>query len=311
MVKTTKYGSLTESQMAYLLRERGTLHSFFRQLQMAVVAKGGRAMQVYAALMAMGDSPVSEEAAVDDWLMMQKAEELGLRVSEKAVNDYLISLTEGKVGNEDVKKILTNLHLGQPQLFEMLRQELLAMRLKEMFGISLAATTPAQRWGYFLQLNRRAKIEAVPVAVTKFVAQVADPPETVLREFFDKYKGKLHEPMSPEPGFKEPHRIDVEYLKARYESFIDPAAVGDEAVREFYEANKDRLYRDLLPEEPKTELPKTEPREEGSREGGRRRRKAALERLRRRMPERPSLAKTEPGKLGRRNRQCRRKRRQK
>ena len=258
VVKTTKYGSIHESQLNYMLRQRGALHSFLRQLQVAVVSKGGRAEQVRAALMALGDSPVSEEAAVDDWLIMQKAEELGLRVSEKAVNDYLASLTEGKVGNEDVKRILKSLHLGQTQLFEMLRQELLARRLKDMFWVSLMAATPAQRWEYFLELNRRAKIEAVPIPVTKFVAQVLDPPETALREFFEKYKEKLPDPGSPEPGFKEPHRIDVEYFKARYESFIDPAAVTDQAIREFYEANKERLYRDLLPEEPKTEPPKTE-----------------------------------------------------
>jgi hypothetical protein len=258
-VKTTKYGSLTERHVESILRQRQRLYNFLRQLQGVVRTKGGRGEAVAAALAAFGNSPANEEAALDNWLHTRRAEELGFKVSEKAVNDYLASLTEGKAGNEDVRDILKRLRMNQAQLFEGLRQELLSLRFAQTFWISLAAATPAQRWEYYQQLNRRAKIEAVPVAASKFADKVPTPTDDVLREFFDKHKERLPDPSSPEPGFREPHRIDIQYLKATVESFMDPAAVTEQAIRDYYEANKEQLYKDMLPEAPPPVAPKTEP----------------------------------------------------
>lgn len=260
VVTTTEYGSVNEAQLQMMLRQRQRLYLFFRQLAERVQVKGGRGDAVREALGMFGGAPGSEEAAVDDWLLARKAEKSGLKVSQKAVNDYLASLTEGKVGGDDVRQILSGLRISQPQLFEALRQQMLAIRFYQMFWVSLAATTPAQRWEYYQQLNRRARIEAVPVAVSKFADKIATPSEDVLKTFFEKYKERLPDPDSPEPGFREPHRIDIEYFKATYETFIDPASVSEQAVRDYYEANKEQLYKDMLPPEaPPPAAPKTEP----------------------------------------------------
>ncbi len=258
VVKTTKYGSINERQLDMMLRQRQRLYMFLRQLEGMVRVKGGRGEAVREALGIFGNAPASEEAAVDDWLLARKAEDEGLKVSQKAINDYLASLTEGKVGNQDVRQILDRLRISQPQLFEALRQEMLTIRFHQMFWVSLAATTPAQRWEYYQQLNRRAKIEAVPLAVSKFADKVAAPSDEVLRAFFEKSRERLPDPNSPEPGFREPHRIDVEYFKANYETFVDLASVSDEAVRDYYEANKEQLYKDMLPEAPPPASPKAE-----------------------------------------------------
>lgn len=260
VVTTTEYGSINEAQLQVMLRQRQRLYMFFRQLAERVQVKGGRGDAVREALGMFGGVPASEEAAVDDWLLARKAEESGLKVSQKAVNDYLASLTEGKAGTDDVRQILSGLRISQPQLFEALRQQMLAIRFYQMFWVSLAATTPAQRWEYYQQLNRRARIEAVPVAVSKFADKIATPSEDVLKTFFEKHKEQLSDPDSPEPGFREPHRIDIEYFKATYETFIDPASVSEQAVRDYYEANKEQLYKDMLPPEaPPPAAPKTEP----------------------------------------------------
>jgi len=256
VVKTTKYGSLTERQVDGLLRQRQRLYAFLRQLHDVVRTKGGRGDAIREALNSFGASPANEEAAVENWLHAMRAEELGFKVSEKAVNEYLASLTEGKAGNDDVRQILQRMRMSQGQLFEGLRNELLALRFAQTFWISLAAATPAQRWEYYQQLNRRAKIEAVPVPAARFVDKVAPPSEEDLRAFFEKYKDRLPDPNSPDPGFREPHRIDVQYLKATVETFMEPGAITDEAIRNYYEENKDRLYKDALPEAPAPATPK-------------------------------------------------------
>jgi hypothetical protein len=259
VVKTTKYGSLTERQVDGLLRQRQRLYAFLRQLHDVVRTKGGRGDAIREALNSFGASPANEEAAVENWLHAMRAEELGFKVSEKAVNEYLASLTEGKAGNDDVRQILQRMRMSQGQLFEGLRTELLALRFAQTFWISLAAATPAQRWEYYQQLNRKAKIEAIPVPAAKFVDKVAPPSEEDLRAFFEKYKDRLPDPNSPDPGFREPHRIDVQYLKATVETFMEPGAVTEQAIRDYYEENKDRLYKDALPEAPAPAAAKPEP----------------------------------------------------
>lgn len=262
VVKTTKYGSLTERQINGLVRQRQRLYAFLRQLHDVVRTKGGRGDAVREALNSFDGSPANEEATIDHWLQALRAEELGFKVSEKAVNEYLASLTEGKAGNDDVRQILQRMRMSQGQLFEALRLELLALRFAQTFWISLAAATPAQRWEYYQQLNRRAKIEAVPVSAAKFVDKVAPPSEEDLRAFFEKYKDRLPDPNSPDPGFREPHRVDLQYLKATVETFMDPGAVTEQAIRDYYEQNKDRLYRDSLPEAPVPATPKPESRQD-------------------------------------------------
>ncbi len=258
VVKTSKYGSLTERQVDGLLRQRQRLYAFLRQMHEVVRTKGGRGDAIREALTSFGASPASEEAAIENWLHALRAEELGFKVSEKAVNDYLASLAEGKVSNEDVKQILKQMRMSQGQLFEGLRTELLALRLAQTFWISLAAATPAQRWEYYQRLNRKAKIEAIPVPAVQFAEKVAPPSEADLRAFFEEHKDRLPDPDAPEPGFKEPHRVDIQYLKATVETFMDPAAVTEQAIRDYYEENKDRLYKDMLPEGPAPASPKPE-----------------------------------------------------
>lgn len=256
--ETARYGAITERQLDLMLRQRRSLYGFLRQLQPAVMTKGGRGEQIRIALMSLGDSPASEEAAVESWLLGRKAEELGLKVSQKAINDYIGMLHEGKLGTADLKRILGDLRLSQSQLFEALRQDLLSLRLYEMFSVSLAGVTPAQRWEYYQQLNRRAKIEAVPIAVSQFVDKVPAPAPEVVQKFFEQHKERLPDPNSPEPGFREPHRIDVQFLKASYEAFADAAAVTEQEIKDYYDVNRER-YRDILPELPPSEPPKKEP----------------------------------------------------
>ena len=85
------------------------------------------------------------------------------------------------------------------------------------------------------------------------MASVADPKDSVLQEFFDKYKDKENVPASPEPGFKIPQRIALEYFKVDYDHLF---AEGE--LEKYYEEHKEDFKRDTLPEvapsEPAPEL---------------------------------------------------------
>ncbi len=80
--------------------------------------------------------------------------------------------------------MLDSLKVDQYRFFEYLREELLGLRFRWMFRVSLAGTPPAQRWDYFNRLRRKAAIEAAPIAVENYIDAVDEPDDKTLEEFF-------------------------------------------------------------------------------------------------------------------------------
>jgi len=254
VVSTSKYGKLYETELQNLAWQRRLVHGFLQSVQEKVAGKRGNLEAVQMALAEMGNEPGSDRETVEAWLLARRAEELGLRVTEETIHAFLQGVTAGKVDNDDAQKILAGSRANYVQLLRALERELLVMRLRSMVGMSLNLSrmsldgvTPEQRYDYFLRLYRNAKIEAIPVAVEPFAGKVEQPSDEDLRALFEKHKEALFDPNSAEPGFRKPHRIDVQYFKAERESFVDLKAISDDAVKAYYEENKDRLYREKEP----------------------------------------------------------------
>ena len=275
VVTTKQYGQIAESHLQQLIRQRGVVLGFLDRVKQDLARQVGpetpaRQVVLPAADMAANIGVADEEAVVTTWLLAKRAQELGIVVSDKTVNEFIRTLTRGfvipwqgkgspkelrdlKVDQKEVHRIVASLRVGQAQFLEILRHELLSLQLQKMFMRSLAGTPPGQKWDYFQRWHRMATVEVLPVRVENFLDQVPDPDEAVLREFYEKHKNKLPVPNSPEPGFREPHKVVIEYLKADLKAepdkFVDRAAVTDEEIKKYYEENKDRSYREL-PETP-------------------------------------------------------------
>ena len=99
---------------------------------------------------------------------------------------------------------------------------------------SLQSFTPAQRWDYYCRLNRMATVEVAGVKVKDFTGKVAEPDEATLKEFFEKNKNNYAAADSPQPGFRVPQRIALQYFIADVDKFADPKAVTDAEVKEEY-----------------------------------------------------------------------------
>jgi hypothetical protein len=107
------------------------------------------------------------------------------------------------------------------------------------------ADPPGWQWDYFRRLEQQSTVEVVPVVVEKFAGDVPAPSESALRAFYEKYKNDLPQARSADPGFREPHRVQYEYLVAKRGLFEEEAAkeVTDEQVAEYYEKNKTSMFR--------------------------------------------------------------------
>ncbi len=209
------------------------------------------------AAMAAGRDPaqasrfdVDERSVVTMMLLAEEAKKNGIVVSDAAINDFLAKETNGQVGADQFEQIMGGLRAGgsgvsQHDLFEALRQELLAQNMLLLLQRGLFGNPPGLRWDYFRRLTQSATAEVVPVDVRSVSAEVDLPSAAVLKAFFEKHKEDLPDPRSEKPGFREPHRAQVEYLVAKRGAFVDEISkeITDAEIAEYYEKNKTTQFR--------------------------------------------------------------------
>lgn len=255
VVFTTRQGEVRERELQHLVEARRLSHRFLleastlavRNLMQEQSLQSIPPQQIHEILLnnLMQDGidvrhEVSEEALVKSMIVADKAKEVGLVVSDESINEFLRDRMLKKVSPEQFLEIIKQLKVPKRELFNSLRLELEASRLRQMvFGISATrGVTPGMRWDYFERLNRQANALTMGVPVDGFLAQVGQPDEGQLQALFNEHKDDYTIPGSPEPGFRRPEQGKYDYFKADYEKFAATIEVSDADVLDYYEKNK-------------------------------------------------------------------------
>ncbi len=259
IVSTARYGNLTQSHINQLVHRHARLVAFVRELGTAVMQAQGRgeeANKLLFHLRADESNPVPDVVRL--WSLARYAQEIGMSVDNPSINDYLVLLTEKRVKPFVLDDILKRHSMRESELFELLRESLLSMGLVDAIVPSVAITTPGQRWDYFQRIRRQAKVELVPIPVRNYVGQVAEPNEAELKQFFEEHRKQPWPPSSPTPGFFQPAKVRLRYIKADLDEIAEKHITEAEVLAQ-YEQDKDRYDRqnrpriDLgVPDEPKT-----------------------------------------------------------
>lgn len=248
-VKTGKYGNLRQSDLYFMRQDRFKVLAILARIHAtALVINPESSHKWFEKLL----GTASDEDLVNTWLKSRRAEEIGMVVSDQVINDFLQRISNSKLTARDISAIIKQEGLTDSQFFDIMRDELRALEVAQFFLWSLEGITPAQRWEYFRQLRKQASVELIPVEVEPFLAQIKDPGEDELKVLFEKYKGKLPRPDSPDPGFRIPHKIDVQYIKADFAKFSEPGAISEEEIQSTYEKN--RAYFDQFDKQPDASL---------------------------------------------------------
>ncbi|MCI0361578.1 MAG: hypothetical protein L0211_24095 [Planctomycetaceae bacterium] len=193
-----------------------------------------------------------EEMIVHTMLLAKKADQLGIVVDRQAAREFIQALSIPEVSDAEWPQILRNVSPeGMPISFDQLLDQI-AFDLKARHAniISQAglyspaapyfSLTPGQIWEYHNRLNRRFVIEAYPVDVAPFAAQVQEEPsEAELRELFEKGKSIDPDPSQAEPGFHKPHKLAFQWLRIDFTPFLEAAKhkVNDDEVAKKYESD--------------------------------------------------------------------------
>jgi hypothetical protein len=235
-VVQTKFGSLTQPEVAILRSQRHALIEFLVALgqHFALDPKGsqqatGNIRQILNVL-----GPDTEEAAIDRWVYARTAESMGAIVDDKTVGNIMSVLL---VGEPDPQAFLENAlrnagrGMNQAVFLHAMREQLLALRLMQFghqydnwAGIS---SSPGERWDYFKRLRQQASIEVAMLLPKDFVKDVKDPADKDLEEFFNQHKNVEPTPDSADPGFRSPRKVNVEYLEADAKRFLDQITDAD------------------------------------------------------------------------------------
>jgi hypothetical protein len=264
VVSTSKYGKLTQNDLAIMRQDRMRAHAVLQMMLVKLFPPqiGSQISQTCQQFVENTLGKNTNEDIVMSWLKAKRAEEIGMTISNDIINEFLKSypmdfarsypqllnyVSENSIATQDIAAMINQQNLSQNQFFDILREDLRAQKLTQIFFMSLQGVTPAQRWEYFCQTRKQASVELIPVEVSQFLDQVKTPSDDELKAYFEKYKDKLPNPSSPEPGFRVPHKIDVQYFKADLAKFSDPATITDEEFKNAYEKN--RTYFDQLEKE--------------------------------------------------------------
>ena len=263
----TKYGKLTGPEISNLRQQRRMLSQFLSVLRgyYASDAKTFRQADMACGAVLGLVGPETENAAIDHWIYARAAESNGVVVDDKSVSDLLSALL---FGVPEPQKLLDNaIHyssqgMSAGVLRTVLKEQLLALRFMQLgheyddwAGFS---ATPAERWEYFKRLHQEATIEVALLTPQDFAKAVKDPTDKTLEDFFNQNKNVEASVDSPQPGFRVPRRVSVDYLEMDEDKTRDE--ITDAEIKQEYEKDPKIYARD------KEEFEKEEKQEKDARD---------------------------------------------
>ena len=252
-LQTKKYGNLHRSELDMLSYQRQKVLQVLEQL--ATKALGDRDSQgnidfqayVAAAKLRSQIGGTSDEEVAVGWLLANRAQEIGVLVSDDSVKAQIGQLLVGKIKKKDLDAVLKSAQISATQFVAFLRHELLSLEMRNMLLAGAGSLSPTERWDCVLRLHRNAKIEALPLPVANYVAQVKQEPSSrEIKDLFNQYRHREPNPNSPEPGFREPARAAVAYFRLDQSAFLDSSPEGEKRIEAYYQEH----LADFIPKPP-------------------------------------------------------------
>jgi hypothetical protein len=256
-------GQLTNAELGQLVMQRLVVNNFLRNVEgMGVVAaqQAGAEPQPLRVAQLIGPETAQqgvEQDVVRTHLMAEAARKAGMAISDPYILEYLSQLGRGYVSLDDIRAILNSIQVGGRQtsidfVLDAVRHEMLARNYLASYSFALETELPEDRWRDWLRVNDRVTVDAVALPAESFLVDVKDPSEEELKAFFEEYKEREPRPdtawgielPSPDPAFRVPPKVAVQYLMANYDEYVTKAeeAVTDAEIEKFYEDNKDHMF---------------------------------------------------------------------
>ncbi|WP_428304525.1 hypothetical protein [Lacipirellula sp.] len=279
-VATWNGGSLSQSQLQALMAQRKITNDFL----LGVFGAGGgttgydlpRDIPLQGILLTNDqEMDILDQIVINTEVEAELAKEAGITVSDQLISQYIKKLGLNKVSDQQAEQIFANLGNGNPRttegiVFGTLRKALAAYFYTRMYSDAGWVVTPEQKWADWRQVNERISVQAAILPIEKFLAEVPEPTDEQLQGLYNEFKDYDpglrvnfggYDVNSPNPGFAEPQRVRIEYLKASIpvltEKLLD--TITEQDIAYYYEQNKENFVKiDAAPATSETTPPTTE-----------------------------------------------------
>lgn len=249
VVVETNTGGLKRSEVDSLLRRRQAANMF---MQRAAEICGIQPQQLPLFNFGVGGGDFRKDV-VFGYLLSQEAEAIGVTISDEVVTNFIDQFTEKKLGEADFTKIAKDMGVVPRAIYDSLRGELQARTAMELL-MPRDPLSPEQYWTIHKNLNVQQALEIAPLYAKDFIKDVPPPGDDTLREYFESHKTEYQNisEEDPSPGFKQPPKVELQYLALRFEDVRKQVeknnAVTDKEIAEYYAANKEQYLDNSLPE---------------------------------------------------------------
>jgi hypothetical protein len=175
---------------------------------------------------------INYEDIADYLIWLHQADKLGIQLSRDVVADTVARETYAEITPADAREIDRYLKerfgrdgfysvetlyqvLGDELRVRLAKASLTGESAKVRSAIPGGILTPEESWDLFRDARMTVMVGMIDVPVQPFLSKVtATPTEDELRKLFEKYRLQEPAPFSESPGFKEPRKIQVEWIIA-------------------------------------------------------------------------------------------------
>ncbi len=255
VVATWDGGSLNLQQLDMLSQRRFKISEFLRNLvgvAAGIVEKeGGTALTPTLPDFRLQDNdPRSVQVGcVTTRILAEQAKKSGISISDDVINHYLREWGLRRMGDVEMANILGRIGLNDKMLFAGLRELLMGNFYMTSYSLATRGIMPEERWQDWKRINERISVETAILPAEKFLADLPEPSEAELKAFYelhkDRIEGSLHLVMntrlpSPDPGFREPRRVKIQYLLGNVNDWTQKMSdtVTEAEISDYYERNK-------------------------------------------------------------------------
>jgi peptidyl-prolyl cis-trans isomerase D len=173
------------------------------------------------------------EDMVREAVLKQRVEELGYRVSDDRLTDYIRSVSAFQVDGEFSIDVYRNLLMNQgmtPAGFEALQRAALEVRDLQAGIAESTFLTPAEFRRYIELFNQRREVGYATFAIDAFLPRVTVDDAAIAAH----YEGN-------KASYQTAETVDLEYVELALDDIASTIDVSDEALRKVYDEEHDRF----------------------------------------------------------------------
>lgn len=175
------------------------------------------------------------EELIQKHLLLQEARRLGLEVADEELMEAISRVKEfqisGRFNKERYRQALRSLRLAPGQFEEEQREQIAIQKLYDLIQESVYVTEGEARDRYSLE-QERVNFHFIRLSASDFVSQVR-PTADEIKNHYERNRER----------FKEPLRVQVEYLAYPFDHFSSMIVASEKEIEEFYKNQRERRFR--------------------------------------------------------------------